>query len=139
MIDLYTYRTSNGRKASIMLEECGLDYVLHIVDITRGEQDVPAFRTINPNGRIPAIVDREGVGGPDSAPLVLFESGAILLYLAQKTGLFLPEDEKDRWRAVQWLMSHIKRLIFSMSCKVGCVTLYRNVSHPVSHYRWQEP
>jgi GST-like protein len=104
MIDLYTYRTSNGRKASIMLEECGLDYVLHIVDITRGEQDVPAFRTINPNGRIPAIVDREGVGGPDSAPLVLFESGAILLYLAQKTGLFLPEDEKDRWRAVQWLM-----------------------------------
>ena len=104
MIDLYTYRTSNGRKASIMLEECGLDYVLHIVDITRGEQDVPAFRTINPNGRIPAIVDREGAGGPDSAPLVLFESGAILLYLAQKTGLFLPEDEKDRWRAVQWLM-----------------------------------
>jgi GST-like protein len=101
MIDLYTYRTSNGRKASIMLEECGLDYALHIVDITRGEQGEPAFRIINPNGRIPAIVDREGAGGPDSAPLVLFESGAILLYLAQKTGLFLPEDEKDRWRAVQ--------------------------------------
>ena len=139
MIDLYTYRTSNGRKASIMLEECGLDYALHIVDITRGEQGEPAFRIINPNGRIPAIVDREGAGGPDSAPLVMFESGAILLYLAQKTGLFLPEDEKDRWRAVQWLMSHIKRLIVSMSCKVGCVTLYRNVSHPVSHYRWQEP
>ena len=139
MIDLYTYRTSNGRKASIMLEECGLDYALHIVDITRGEQGEPAFRIINPNGRIPAIVDREGAGGPDSAPLVLFESGAILLYLAQKTGLFLPEDEKDRWRAVQWLMSRIKRLIVSMSCKVGCVTLYRNVSHPVSHYRWQEP
>ena len=140
MIDLYTYRTSNGRKASIMLEECGLDYALHIVDITRGEQDVPAFRTINPNGRIPAIVDREGAGGADSAPLVLFESGAILLYLAQKTGLFLPEDEKDRWRAVQWLMSHVKRLIVSMSCiEYGGVTLYRNASHPVSHYRWQEP
>ncbi|MFT5488243.1 MAG: GST-like protein [Paracoccaceae bacterium] len=101
MIDLYTYRTSNGRKASIMLEECGLDYTLHIVDITAGAQDTPAFRVINPNGRIPAIIDRDAL---DGAPLVLFESGAILLYLAQKTGLFLPEDEKGRWIAVQWLM-----------------------------------
>ena len=136
MIDLYTYRTSNGRKVSIMLEECGLDYELHVVDITRGEQDAAAFRAMNPNGRIPAIIDRNG---PDGAPLSLFESGAILLYLAQKTEKFLPPDERDRWVAVQWLMSHIKRLIVSMSCKVGCVTLYRNVSHPVSHYRWQEP
>jgi GSH-dependent disulfide-bond oxidoreductase len=107
MIDLYTYRTSNGRKASIMLEECGLEYALHIVDITSGEQDSPAFRTINPNGRIPAIVDRDGPdgpGGPDSAPLALFESGAILLYLARKTGAFLPKDEKGRWTAIQWLM-----------------------------------
>jgi GST-like protein len=101
MIDLYTYRTSNGRKASIMLEECGLDYAVHIVDITAGEQDSPAFRAINPNGRIPAIVDADG---PDGAPLALFESGALVLYLAQKTGLFLPEDEKDRWIAIQWLM-----------------------------------
>lgn len=101
MIDLYTYRTSNGRKASIMLAECGVDYTLHIVDITAGEQDAPAFRAINPNGRIPAIVDRDG---PDGAPLALFESGAILLYLAQKTGSFLPENEKDRWAAIQWLM-----------------------------------
>ena len=101
MIDLYTYRTSNGRKASIMLAECGLDYRLHIVDITTGEQDAPAFREINPNGRIPAIVDHDGPGG---APLALFESGAILLYLAQQTGRFLPEDEKDRWVAIQWLM-----------------------------------
>ena len=101
MIDLYTYRTSNGRKASIMLEECGLDYALHIVDITRGEQNAAAFRAINPNGRIPAIVDRDG---PDGGPLTLFESGAILLYLAQKTKKFLPPDEKARWRAIQWLM-----------------------------------
>jgi GSH-dependent disulfide-bond oxidoreductase len=101
MIDLYTYRTSNGRKVSIMLAECGFDYTLHIVDITAGEQDVPAFRAINPNGRIPAIIDRDGPGG---TPLTLFESGAILLYLAQKTGMFLPAGEKDRWRAVQWLM-----------------------------------
>lgn len=101
MIDLYTYRTSNGRKASIMLEECGLDYALHIVDITADEQDSPAFRAFNPNGRIPAIVDADG---PRGAPLALFESGTILLYLAQKTGLFLPEDEKARWVAIQWLM-----------------------------------
>lgn len=101
MIDLYTYRTSNGRKVSIMLEECGLDYALHIVDITVGEQDAAAFRAINPNGRIPAIVDRNG---PDGAPLALFESGAILLYLAQKTGAFLPDDESGRWIAIQWLM-----------------------------------
>lgn len=101
MIDLYTYRTSNGRKVSIMLAEGGLDYDLHIVDITAGEQDAPAFRAICPNGRIPAIVDRDG---PDGAPLALFESGAILLYLAQKTGRFLPAAEKDRWIAVQWLM-----------------------------------
>tara|TARA_R110002110_G_scaffold91586_8_gene238419 strand:+ start:372 stop:1061 length:690 start_codon:yes stop_codon:yes gene_type:complete len=101
MIDLYTYRTSNGRKVSIMLEECGLDYALHIVDITAGEQDTAVFRAINPNGRIPAIVDADG---PDGMPLALFESGAILLYLAQKTGKLLPADETDRWRAIQWLM-----------------------------------
>jgi GSH-dependent disulfide-bond oxidoreductase len=101
MIDLYTYRTSNGRKVSIMLEECGIDYALHIIDITNAEQDTPAFRAINPNGRIPAIVDRSGPGG---TPLALFESGAIMLYLAQKAGMLLPADEKSRWVAVQWLM-----------------------------------
>lgn len=101
MIDLYTYRTSNGRKVSIMLEECGFAYDLHIVDIAAGEQDADVFRAICPNGRIPAIVDREGPGG---VPLALFESGAILLYLAQKTGMFLPADERERWVAIQWLM-----------------------------------
>ena len=101
MIDLYTYRTSNGRKASIMLEECGLDYTLHIVDITKGEQDTAAFRAINPNGRIPAITDR---AGPHGAPLTLFESGAILLYLAEKTGKFLPADLRARVPVYEWLM-----------------------------------
>ena len=101
MIDLYTFRTSNGRKVSIMLEECGLEYGLHIVDITAGEQDAPAFRTICPNGRIPAIVDHDGPGGE---PLALFESGAILLYLADKTGRFLPADPAGRWTATEWLM-----------------------------------
>jgi glutathione S-transferase len=112
-----------------MLEECGLDCALHIVDITAGEQDLSAFRAINPNGRRPAIVDADG---PDGAPLASFESGAIVLYLAQKTGLFLPEDEKDRWIATQWLLSRIKILMDSMVYKVWYVTLYQNVSHPVS-------
>jgi GST-like protein len=103
MIDLYTYRTSNGRKVSIMLEECGLAYETHIVDITAGEQDAPAFRTINPNGRIPAIVDRDGPGGK---PLALFESGAVLLYLGDKSGKFVPpvDDVRGRYVAIQWLM-----------------------------------
>ena len=101
MIDLYTYRTSNGRKVSIMLEECGLAYETHIVDITAGEQHAPAFRAISANGRIPAIVDREG---PAGRSFTLFESGAILLYLAEKTGRFLPPDLEGRWRAVEWLM-----------------------------------
>ncbi len=103
LIDLYTYRTSNGRKASIMLEETGLDYELHVIDITRGGQDAAAFRAINPNGRIPAIIDRDGPGGQ---PYALFESGAILMYLADKTGLLLPLADQigPRYRVIEWLM-----------------------------------
>ena len=101
MIDLYTYRTSNGRKVSIMLEECGLPYKVHIVDITAGEQHAPDFLAISLNGRIPAIVDEDG---PASQPVSLFESGAILLYLAEKTGRFLPREEDGRWSAIEWLM-----------------------------------
>ncbi len=101
MIELYSYRTSNGRKVSIMLEECGLDYELRTVDITVGEQNEAWFLAINPNGRIPAIIDRNG---PDGRPLTLFESGAILLYLATKTDRFLPVDTKGRWVSLQWLM-----------------------------------
>ncbi|MEX2454420.1 MAG: glutathione S-transferase N-terminal domain-containing protein [Rhodospirillaceae bacterium] len=101
MIDLYTYRTSNGRKVSIMLEECGLPYSLHVVDITAGEQQAADFLAIGPNGRIPAIVDRDGPGG---TPLAMFESGAILLYLAEKCGRFLAVEPVARWTAIQWLM-----------------------------------
>ena len=100
MIDLYTYRTSNGRKVSIMLEECSLEYNLHVVDITSQEQDRPTFRALNPNGRIPVIVDNDG---PDGQPLAVFESGAILLYLAEKAARFLPADPGERWAAFQWL------------------------------------
>ena len=101
MIDLYTYRTSNGRKVSIMLEECGLPYDLHIVDITAGALDAPAFRAMNPTGRIPGIVDSDGPGG---TPITIFESGAILFYLAEKAGRFLPADPDGRWAAIEWLM-----------------------------------
>jgi GST-like protein len=101
MIDLYTWSTSNGRKASIMLEECGLPYRVHGVNIGKGEQFSAAFIAINPNSKIPAIVDPEG---PDGRPLALFESGAILIYLAGKTGRFLPQSVRGKYEALQWLM-----------------------------------
>ena len=101
MIDLYTFGTPNGRKASIMLEEVGLPYTVHKVDITKDEQFDPAFLAINPNNKIPAIVDQDGPGGQ---PFALFESGAILIYLAEKTGKLLPADPRGRATAIQWLM-----------------------------------
>jgi GST-like protein len=101
MIDLYTWSTPNGRKVSIMLEECGLPYRVHPVNIGKGEQFTPEFLAINPNNRIPAIVDPDGPGG---APLPLFESGAILIYLAEKVDRFLPHDATARILTLQWLM-----------------------------------
>jgi GSH-dependent disulfide-bond oxidoreductase len=102
MIDLYTWTTPNGRKASIMLEECELPYRVTTVNIGAGEQFKPSFLAINPNNRIPAIVDPEG---PDGKPLPLFESGAILIYLSEKTGgKFMPKVPRTRYIALQWLM-----------------------------------
>jgi len=101
MIDLYTWGTPNGRKVSIMLEECGLKYSVHSIDIGKGDQFRPEFVAINPNSKIPAIVDSEG---PDGKPMSLFESGAILVYLAGKTGKFLPRSVRDKYDALQWLM-----------------------------------
>jgi GST-like protein len=101
MIELYTWRTPNGRKVSIMLEECGLPYRVHPVDIGKGEQFAPEFLAINPNNRIPAIVDPRG---PDGAPLKLFESGAILVYLAGKCDRLLPRTARGKYIALQWLM-----------------------------------
>jgi GSH-dependent disulfide-bond oxidoreductase len=101
MIDLYTWATPNGRKASIMLEECGLPYRVHPINISKNEQFAPEFVRINPNSKIPALVDGEG---PDGKPLTVFESGAILVYLAEKTGRFLPADRRGRTETIQWLM-----------------------------------
>lgn len=101
MIDLYTWGTPNGRKVSIMLEETGLPYRVHAIDIMKGDQFTPDYVAINPNSKIPAIVDQDGPGG---APFSVFESGAILIYLAEKTGRFLPTDPAGRTGALQWLM-----------------------------------
>lgn len=102
MIELLTAPTPNGWKVSIMLEECGLAYRPRWIDIGKGEQFAPDFLAVSPNNRIPAIVDRAPADG--GAPLPVFETGAILLYLAEKTGRFLPADPRGRAEAVQWLM-----------------------------------
>jgi GST-like protein len=102
MIDLHYWPTPNGWKISIMLEECGLPYTLKPVNIGRGEQFSPEFLALSPNNRMPAIVDHAPPGG--GAPIALFESGAILIYLAEKTGRFLPADLRGRHATLQWLM-----------------------------------
>lgn len=97
MIDLYTFTTPNGRKASIMLEEVSLPYNVHKIDITKNDQFSPEYIAINPNSKIPAIIDRD-------TEITVFESGAILMYLADKTGKFLPTDQKERYQVIEWLM-----------------------------------
>ena len=101
MIELHTWTTPNGRKVSVMLEECGLPYSVHKVNIGQGEQFKPGFLAISPNNRIPGILDPDG---PDGKPLKLFESGAILVYLSGKTGKFLPSSTRGKYIALQWLM-----------------------------------
>lgn len=97
MIDLYTFTTPNGRKASIMLEEVELPYNVHKIDITQQQQFTPEYIAINPNSKIPAIVDQE-------TGIKVFESGAILIYLAEKTGKLLPTEQKSRFQVLEWLM-----------------------------------
>ena len=101
MIDVFTWATPNGHKIHIMLEECGLPYTVHAVDIGAGDQFELDFLAISPNNKIPALTDSDG---PDGKPISLFESGAILLYLAAKTGRFLPKDVRGKYTALQWLM-----------------------------------
>ena len=101
MIEVYSWATPNGHKVHVMLEECGLAYRAIPVDIGSGAQFAPEFLAISPNNKIPAIVDPDG---PDGKPISIFESGAILLYLAAKTGRFLPADLRGRYRTLEWLM-----------------------------------
>ena len=101
MIDLYSWPTSNGRKLYIMLEELGLPYNSHPISITKGDQFTPEFTALNPNQKIPAMVDHDGPGG---GPYTVFESGAMLIYLAEKTGKFLPGEARAKYDVLQWLM-----------------------------------
>ena len=101
MIDLYTWSTPNGRKVSIMLEELGLPYKVHAINIGKNDQFTPEFIAINPNSKIPAIVDPEG---PDGKPMSMMESGAILIYLSDKSGKLLSQSKRERYVALQWLM-----------------------------------
>ena len=101
MIELHTYNTPNGRKVSVALEEMGLPYTVKVIDITKDQQFAPAFLEISPNNRIPAIIDPDGPGG---GPISVFESGAILLYLGEKTGQFLPSALRERVPVLEWLM-----------------------------------
>lgn len=101
MIDAYSCATPNGHKIHIMLEECGLPYRVHHIDIGAGDQFKPAFLAISPNNKIPAIVDADG---PDGKPISLFESGAILIYLASKAGKFLGNNDREKFATLQWLM-----------------------------------
>jgi GST-like protein len=101
MIDFYTWKTPNGQKVAIMLEETGLPYKVHLIDISKQEQFKPQFLKINPNNKIPAIVDKNG---PGHHVINLFESGAILIYLAEKAGKFLSSEPRSKYETLQWLM-----------------------------------
>ena len=101
MIDCYTWPTPNGHKVHIMLEECGLEWTVHPINIQEGDQFKPEFLKISPNNKMPAIIDRDGPGGKEVS---IFETGAILIYLGDKTGKFLPTDPERRYETLQWLM-----------------------------------
>jgi len=107
MIELYSWTTPNGHKIHIMLEETGLPYRVHKINLGAKEQTTPEYLKINPNGKIPAIVDTEG---PDGKPLAIFESAAILMHLAQKSGKFLPSEPKARYATLEWLMFQIANI-----------------------------
>ena len=131
MIDLYYWPTPNGWKVSIMLEECGLPYRMIPVNIQKGEQHAPAFLEISPNGRMPAIVDHEAEDGPRS----VFESGAILLHLAEKAGRFAPNDPAGRTALMEWLFWQVGNL-GPMAGQLSHFVNYAVGEHPYSHERY---
>lgn len=133
MIDLYFWPTPNGQKIPIMLEECGLEYRVKPVNMLRGEQFKPAFLRINPNNKIPAIVDQDGPGGE---PLALFESGAILQYLGEKSGRFLPRERRARYTVLQWLTFQVAN-VGPMFGQCGHFLGYapRKIQYAIDRYR----
>ena len=133
MIELYTHATPNGHKVSILLEELGLPYRLHLVDLVKGEQMSPAFLAINPNNKIPAIVDPEG---PEGQPITVWESGAILIYLAEKTGSpLLPAASTARYATLQWLMFQMAG-VGPMLGQAGHFTIYATEKIPYGIERY---
>lgn len=132
VIDLYTWTTPNGRKVSIMLEECGLDYTVHPINIGAGEQSTADYLNINPNGKIPALVDQDAPNGP----ITIFESGAILIYLAEKTGKFLPKTEPGRSRVMEWLMFQMSAIgpIFGQTFYFEAVAKEK-IPHAIGRFR----
>lgn len=133
MIELYTHATPNGHKVSILLEELGLPYRLHLVDLAKEEQFSPAFLAINPNNKIPAIVDDDGPGGQ---PITVWESGAILVYLAEKTGsALLPTSPRERYATLQWLMFQMAG-VGPMFGQAGHFTLYTKEKVPYGVERY---
>ncbi len=125
-IQLYSLNTPNGVKVSIMLEETGLPYEAHLVDIMENESHLPEFLALNPNGKIPAIVDPDG---PDGKALALFESGAILMYLADKTSKFMPADAARRWETIQWVFFQMAS-IGPMFGQVGFFNKFAGKDYP---------
>ena len=135
MIELYTHATPNGHKVSILLEELGLPYRLHLIDLLKSEQMSPAFLAINPNQKIPAIVD---TGGPGNEPLVLWESGAILIYLADKAqSELLPTEPRARYTTLQWLMFQMAN-VGPMFGQAGHFTLYATEQVPYGIERYSK-
>jgi len=132
MIDFYTWDTPNGHKIRIMLEECGLAYEVYPVNLSLGEQFAPEFLAISPNNKIPAIVDPDGPGGE---PISVFESGAILLYLAEKTGKLMPNDHRGRWQVMEWLMFQMSA-IGPMLGQLGHFLYFTSVPLPYAVERY---
>jgi GST-like protein len=133
MIDFYYWPTPNGWKVSIMLEECGLDYRLIPVNIGKGEQFAPDFLAVSPNNRMPAIVDHDAQGGPIS----VFESGAILMHLAERTGRFMPTDRRGLNEAREWLFWQVGNL-GPMAGQLSHFVNYAEGEHPYAHQRYAD-
>ena len=131
MIDLYTFGTGNGWRASIALEECGLPYRTHKVDFAKGEQNAPSFREINPFGKIPVIVDSDG---PRGERITINESGAILLYCSEKAGKFIPSDPVERMAALRWVFHAVSDASEPISAHFRLSRLPQKPEGVLAHY-----